>query len=912
MKTILLVDGSAMLYRAFYGLAPLKTLKGIPTQAVYGFLRSLGKCLRLFEPDFLLVAWDSQALSLRKQEYVLYKATRQAAPDDLILQKNFLTEILARLDVQQITADGYEADDIIFTVQKRALQNFSDAKVVVVTPDKDLFQLCSENVVIYDAFKDIVFDENKASEKLGFHPIKLNFFHSLVGDASDNIPGVAGVGKVSATKLVHQFFSLKELYENLKNVSSEKVKKCLIVGRENAFLSERLFTLSEIKDLVVDFSKIEKVVLNFDKSADLLQELELVSFLPKREQSQIVSEPLPFEVNIIRSHKDLFELQENILSQATCLAIDLETTGLSWLQDSIVAVSVAFDTKKAFYIPIAHINYDDKSLVPNQVLLSDLGLFLEKIFASNILKLFHNQKFDLHFLKQAFGFCLNGPFFDTAIAARICLPEWVSVGLKSLAKSELNFERSDLTSLLKKYGPDFRSVPVQIASEYGALDVVHCLQLHERFVQQFEKMPRLGEFFWNIEMPLAEILLDMEHAGISLDLQKVKDLTELVEGELEKCLGKVNSALKSADLEDSFIQNLNINSPKQLQHLLFEVLSLPIKKKSGKSGQYSTDNEVLSQLETFHPIPALILEYRKLSKIKSTYLDPLQDFFDEKTSAVHTQYSQLMVSTGRLSSLEPNLQNVPQVGSLVNVRSCFVARPGKVFLSADYSQIELRVLAYLCKDSNLISAFQSGQDIHLNTAIFLFNKDSEAIKDEERALAKKINFSILYGLSPYSLSQDLKISSALATEYINSFFQAYPAVKNWIQASLDRARENGFIETVCGRRRWFRYLNDKNQNIAKAEQRAAINAIVQGSAAELLKMAMIKMDKVFKSQSLGAKILLQVHDEVLVEVEESDVDLTLKTIQEVMTTVVCWEVPLEVNFKIGQNWGVLRKISMKL
>lgn len=909
-KKIILVDGSALLYRSFYGLAPLKTTAGIATHAIFGFLRSLNKCINTFKPTHVCIAWDSLR-SIRKEEYNLYKANRQTIPDDLATQKTYLDKIITKLDIKQLSQVGYEADDIIFSLQKHIINNYNDCEVIIVSPDKDLLQLAKHHILIYDPFKNITLTKDLATEKLGFEPEKLLFFHSLVGDTSDNIPGVAGIGKISATSLVQNFESLQSLYQNLDKVSSLKIRKALENGKKDALLSQELFTLREIPNFSISLDNTLCGNIDFYKAKDLLIELELQSLIPDKQFLQATQYlPPDFKVTVIKTETELLFIEKSILSKAKSIAIDLETTGLEWFKDTIVGISFAFDDRETFYIPIAHTNTTIAGETFDQLQLYQVKPFLEKIIKSpSITKIFHNQKFDMHFLKETFQFSFdNTQFFDTAIAARLCLPEWIRVGLKSLSKSELNLERPDLSTILKQYGPDFRYLPIEVASEYAGLDAMQTFKLHKIFSERLENQLLLSKIFWDIEQPLVLILLKMEHLGICIDSQQVEILEQEISTELLKTIDKIHAILKSLSFPDSFIASLNLNSPKQLQSFLFETLKLPFKKKSN-TGQLSTDVEVLQELAEIHPIPTLILNYRKLAKLKSTYIDALKSFKNPKTNAIHTQYSQIVVATGRLSSLEPNLQNIPQASETLNIKKCFVARPKMQLISADYSQIELRVLAELCKDTNLISAFKNGEDIHLKTATFIFNKNSVDITDADRSIAKKINFSLLYGLSSYSLSKDLKITPKEASAYIDGFFQAYPAVQPWIEASLTKAKQTGFIETILGRKRWFQHLNDNNKNIAKAESRSAINAIIQGSAAELFKIAMISIDKALTK---NANILLQVHDEVLVECYEKDTPSLLHTLNNVMTSVVDWDVPLIVNFKTGFNWGSMSKINNQI
>ena len=941
---LLLVDGSAILYRSFYGLAPLQTSFGQPTQAIFGFLRSLKKALRLFEPDFLVIAWDSQIIS-RKSIYQQYKENRQKRPSELTWQHEQLKEILTLIGCMQITVEGAEADDLIGTLVNHFSQHQkqSSQEIIIESPDKDLLQLVTQidqafaktqndcAVRVFDPFKDKLFDDKEVEGTLGFGPKKVLIYHALLGDASDNIPGVTGIGKTTAQKLAQNFSSVADLYRHLEEIEP-KISKKLIEGKQDALLSEQLFTLQNIalppnllKNECFDFAQGASSNITWKNGNEMFEKLELKSFLvdttkssvPSTKEAEITEEQAAASQLNVTIIADLPTLKKAVLKikESRQFAFDLETTGLSWTTDKIVGIAIAASPDHLYYLPVYHQKIAPAAYNFPIADKAEMCSLLQEVFSdAEILKLSHHGKFDQHFLEHELGIKVEGPAFDTAIAARLCLPEWISVGLKSLSVTELGLKRQSFTEVLKKHQiSDISQLDIMPAAQYACLDALQTMQLYHIFAQRLADNPLLKDIFYHIEMPLLPILCQMEATGIVFDLTRVATISSLVDAEINHVKAKINAFLETLDLPVAH-GDLNLNSPQQLQTLFFDILKLPRGKK-GKKGNYSTNAAILEELAFIHPLPALILQYRQLFKLKSTYLEGLarhaiaDPFLPPNCGVIHTDYSQTIVATGRLSSFEPNLQNIPQPLSNINLRSCFVARPGTTFIAADYSQIELRVLAELTKDESLVKAFNERQDIHRRTASKLFDKPESEITLEERSLAKKINFSILYGLSAFSLAKELKISTKTAQIYIKTFFDAYPKVSSWMEETVKKAASDGFITTLGGRRRWFRNLSDPNQIIAKAEARAAINAVAQGSAAELIKLAMIKLNHFFStpefSKEQRPQLLLQVHDEVLIECSPAYLPTVLGKIPHLMTNIVLWSIPLEINLKTGPDWGSL-------
>lgn len=899
-----LIDGSSILYRAFYGVTPLHSSSGVPTGAILGFAKSLQKLLQKFAPKYLIVCWDHKE-SLRKQENALYKAKREACPQDLIIQHDWLVKLLDGMQISQLRVAGYEADDLLATAANYLIS--IDQTSLIVSADKDLLQLVNDKVYVWDPSKDVLYDPQAVVARFGFPIEKIPFYFSLVGDASDGITGVPGVGPKGAQDLVEQFDNLEHLYQNLQSVEKVGLRNKLLAGHQEALESMRLF-LPRMVDGKALLDPVQRGFSGLDwlSVKSILLELGLKSLLPKDlvvEDLSKAKKNAPWSVILIQTEKQLEDLVL-ALQAASLVAIDVETTGLNWREAQMVGISLCCDGIVAYYIPFAHtFNLTIDSQDVQQLGFDKIMVALESMWnAPQIAKLMHHAKFDLHFWQNK-GIALpQGRLIDTMIAARLVLPEWLKVGLKSLATTQLGLEHTEYQNLFKEYAT-FAQVPLQMAANYAAADAAITWRLWQHLIPLLGKDMALQEGFWNIEMPLVEVLLAMERNGITLDMQLIKSL------EQESLLQKNSIEQKIKDFLETqsvFEPDLNLNSPKQLEVLLFDVLQLKPAKKTGQ-GSRSTNEEVLEDLAKEHPLPGLILQYRKIQKLLNTYLVALPKHVDAKTGRIHTDYMQTAVATGRLSSVEPNLQNIPTDSK---IRSCFVAASGKYLLSADYSQIELRILAQLTQDPNLLKAFAMQQDVHAQTAAEVFNVDLLQVTAEQRNVGKRLNFSILYGLSAHRLSQELEIPHAQASDYINAFFRCYPTVKPWMEKVVTEAQQNGCVTTMWGRKRWIANINDSNKILAQAGQRAAVNAVIQGSAAELMKKAMLQLFATLKKQGLNAQILLQVHDELILEVDQSiPVAQIFDTVYACMVNLVDWQVPLEVAIKIGPNWGHLERIK---
>jgi DNA polymerase-1 len=895
-KTIYVIDGSSFLYRAYYGLRPIHTSDGVPVQAVYSFCRMIKKLIQQFKPRNLVIAWDSKGKTERHELFSSYKATRQDPPSDLFEQKQKIVEFADLIGIKQIARSGIEADDIMGSIT----QDFRDTNtVVLITSDKDMGQLVDGNVILFDSFKDQFFDAAALEHKLGFPVAKLPFFYALIGDTSDNIPGVKGIGKVGATELVNQFASLQDLYSNLDQVKKPRTRVALEENKDNAFLSEKLFLLRyhDFGLTKEDFTFDEN---NWPKAQPLFEELEFKSFLKDLEKYGLVqaqeklSEKMGYKFITITDEAALNDLVKKIKEKKSC-AVDTETDSLNPLHCNLVGMSLCTEPGTAYYIPCGHITVE-KQLSRDSVLAALQPVFND----SSIKKYLQHTKFDELVLSQ-YGIAIKGVAFDTMIAAHLVTEDWQRVGLKHLSKYYLKEDMLSFGDAVTKNGyKNFSELPLDLATEYAAADAHQTLRL----VPILEKLlvdQNMHGLYYDIEFPLISVLFAMEKEGIIVDESLLKRLNILVQKDLEDIERRILTIVGEK------YTSLNLNSPKQLEQLLFYDLSLPTKKKT-KTG-FSTDQEVLEELAKIHPVPGLIIRYRELFKLKSTYLDALPTYINPKDGKIHTTFSQTSVATGRLSSSEPNLQNVPVHTKPydIHVRSAFMPEEGHVFVSADYSQIELRVLAFLSEDESLIEAFLKGIDIHTQTASKLFDIPIDQVTHEQRQLGKRINFSILYGLTPYGLSKDLNISFNDARNYIEKYFAQYPQVSTWMKNIIERTKEHGYVTTYWGRRRYVPGIYEKNRNLYDLACRIAINTRAQGTAAELMKRGMINLRKTLQQQHPNAKILLQIHDELLISVPAAESSAIMALTKKVLEGVVSWPIPLEVTVRSGTTWQDVTK-----
>ena len=905
-KTIYLIDGSSFLYRAYYGLRPLHTPQGVPVQAVFSFCRMIKHLMDQFDPHFMALVWDSRGKTLRHELYPAYKATRQAPPSDLFEQKQLIMKFADLIDLHQVIKEGVEADDLMFSAAKELAGPYY--RVVIVSSDKDMAQTLNEYISIYDPFKNQIVDAASFEQNFGFPVSKLPFYYALLGDTSDNIPGVKGIGKKGAADLVKQYQSLDDVYVRIDTVAPERMRKALQEYKENAFLSEKLFQLryipigSTIEDISYDPTK-------WSNAQGLFQELNFKSLLKKEEietheaQQTIGSvqavDPFTrlkeYEFKAIVTPADLDDVVTKIRT-AKAVAVDTETDGLSPLLNSCVGISLCVQKGVAYYVPCGH--KTDEPQLPCSEIVRVLKPVLED---PTIDKYLHNAKFD-QLVLHALGIDVAGMAFDSYIVARLMLKEWQRAGLKPLSEFYFNEIMLTFQDVINYYKvKDFAHVPLALATRYAAADAHQTFQLAQLLSAELAKDPVTAKLYEDIEHPLIQVLVDMEAQGIELDVPMLKQLGESVQGSL----GAVESAIKNM----VNMPNINLNSPRQVEDLLFNKLTLPPQKKSAKGTSYSTDQEVLTTLSKMHPVPGLIIQYRELAKLKNTYIDALPTYVNPKTGRIHTTFSQTSTATGRLASMEPNLQNVPTDGTGYGlaIRGAFKPQEGHLFVAADYSQIELRVLAYLSQDQNLMSAFAYDHDIHAETAARIFGVSLPAVTHEQRQIGKKINFSILYGLTPYGLSKDLGIGQKEAKSYIDGYFAQYPGVSVWMEEVIKEVMTDGYVATLYGRKRYIPTIFEKNRVLHEEAKRMAINTKVQGTAADVMKLGMINIAQEFKTRTLDAAIVLQIHDEILVTAAKEVSEEVCQLVTQKLESVVSWNVPLKVTTRIGATWKDVTK-----
>ncbi len=903
--TVYLVDGSCFLYRAYYGLRPLHTPQGIAVQAVYSFCRMLRRMIEAFEPMYLALVWDSAGPTERHSVYAAYKAQRQERPQDLWSQRDLVKEFADIIGLRQVEREGCEADDLMYSLAR----DMSDAgmNVVIVTSDKDMAQALDEHTALYDPAKDRIIDVSSFEIEKGLPVAQLVFYYALVGDASDNIPGVRGIGDQGARTLLAHYASLEDVYEHLEDVKPDKLRTALEEHRDDAFLSQELFRLRYTPlalrpgDLHFDEAQWQRAQdffrrLNFKSlvTEEVSKKKAASSYMPG--QCSLIAPALPREglathdARAITTKHELEELCQNLRNAGAC-SLDTETDGIEPLVNACVGISCCFSLGQAFYIPFGHVT--DEQQLDRDIVVAVMRPVLED---PSIKKYFHNAKFDLLVLRRC-GIDVAGFDFDSALAARLLLKEWQRVGLKSLSEFYFNepmMSYKDVASLSGAH--DFSHVPLALAARYSAADAHQTYKLVQLLKREFEHEPTLAKLYFTIEHPLVEVIVAMESEGIILDCDELHALGHTIDEALESVQATIKDMIG--------IPSINLNSPRQIEHLLFDTLGLPPLKKNTKAEGYCTDHAVLEKLAQLHPVPGLIMHYRELFKLKNTYIDVLPTHINQYTGRIHTTFRQLATATGRLASSDPNLQNIPTDGVRWSgsIRAAFKPQPGHVFIAADYSQIELRVLAFLSRDAHLIDAFVHGRDIHTETAAHLFQVDHHHVSREQRKIGKRVNFSILFGMTPYGLAKDLGIPQKDAKTYIDGYFARYPHVSLWMERVVEEVKATGFVETLWGRRRYIPTIFEKNHTLRQEAHRLAINTKVQGTAADLMKLGMVRVHEALKKSGLDASLVLQIHDEILVTVSAEECGAARSLITRELETVVAWDVPLVVTAHSGASW----------
>ena len=882
---VYLVDGSAYIYRAYHAIAPLTNSEGLPTHAVFGFLNILRRLIKEKDPHYLAVAFDMRGPVFRHQIYPEYKANRPPMPEDLAVQIPYIKELVHAMNIPCFETQGIEADDIIASAAR--LLSRQGHKVIIVSGDKDLLQLVDEHVVMWDPMKNKVMDSAAVEEKYHVKPGQLLDCYSLMGDSSDNVPGVPGVGPKTAEKLINQHGSLEGVYEALETMKKSKLKERLGENREKAFLSRDLIRLKYDVAVPDALSGYQPQEPDEEKLNDLYIRLGFNSMV--KEESKAISVPSD-GFKLVQTAEQLQSVVDHI-NKADLLVIDTETSSLDVARAGLVGVSLCTDLDSAWYIPVGHCG-EDGNLVAGQLQQATVLAALKPLLESTELpKLGHNIKYDYSVLKKSCNLTMKGSLYDSMIAAYLAEP-----GRRSLKLDELCLEHGYSLTAFDQVVTDpkkencFAYVGIEQACEYSCEDVYGALLLWQYYEPLLKDLQQY-ELFLDVETPLIPILADMELAGITVSGKVLGQLEEEFQKELDTLQEEIHGLAG---------YSFNIQSPKQLGVLLFEELELPHGRKT-KTG-YSTDMKVLEKLAPRHEIPAKIMRYRILAKLQSTYVKKLKKMIDPESGRVHTSFNQTVTATGRLSSSNPNMQNIPIRTEEGNrIRQAFVPRQGLVFLSADYSQIDLRVLAHYSQDTALLSAFRNGEDIHARTAAELFAVSPLLLTSEMRRVAKSINFGIVYGMSSFGLSNQLNISRKEASRFIDKYFHLYGGVKVFMGAVVEQARIDGYVTTLLHRRRMLPEINVKNKTRREFAERTAINTPIQGTAADIIKLAMVKVVPALQAQKLSARLLLQIHDELVFELPESELEATRKVVKSAMEDALKLDVPLVVNFEIGKS-----------
>lgn len=920
MKKIYLIDGMSMVFRAYHAMfkTGLKSPEGMPTGAVFGFTNIITKLLETEKPDHLAVIFDTHEPTFRHIMYPEYKANRDEFPEDLGPQLLKIKEMLDIIGIPRHEMHTYEADDIIGTLAKQA--SSKNYTAYMLTSDKDFMQLIDDNVKMLrpqSRGEDLLLiDYEQVEDKFGVHPDQVIDVQALVGDSVDNVPGVKGVGEKTAGPLIKKYGSLEELYENLEDITKPALKKKLEENKDNAFLSKKLVTIkidcplnftvddSELKE--TDFKSLDKFFADMgfrslrNKWNDIALRQIGKSIDIKEESTTDNIDNIDKDYQLVDTVDKLNEVVTELEKQNE-FSFDLETSSLDVHSCEIVGIALSWKEFTGFYIGV-HDDYHkgdqedmfaeekhESSLSIKQVIDKVKGVFENP----DIGKFGQNSKFDAYILKR-YGVNVSPITFDTMLASYILNPD-SKHNLDAISEKWLNYSPVSITSLIGEKKKDQRSMkelsPEEI-NDYACEDADLALRLKNVLEKEIEK-EKLQQLAYEIEFPMVEVLTDIEFNGVSIDSEALKEL----ENELNEKIAELTKLIHEEAGTD-----FNIDSPKQLGHVLFEKLQIPAVKKT-KTG-YSTDASVMSELASEHKIAEYILDYRQYVKLNSTYIKALPKLVNDRTKRIHTTFNQTVASTGRLSSTNPNLQNIPIRTDLgKQVRRAFIPSSGNMLLAADYSQVELRIMAHIADDETLVKAFEEGIDIHADTASKLFHKKLENVSQDDRRIAKTVNFGIMYGLGAFGLAQRLSLTRSYAKEIIDNYFKSYPGIKKYIDMTVESTREKGYAETLCSRRRYFKNINSSNRNLRTQDERAAINLPIQGTASDMMKIAMINIHKEMIAQNYKSKMILQVHDELIFDVLPEELEkLKELVIEKMVNALSLGKVPVVVDTGIGKNW----------
>ncbi len=884
-KTIYLIDGSAYIYRAYHAIRGLTNSKGFPTNAAFGFTRMLLSLMENRAPEYVAVFFDAKGPTFRHEIYQDYKANRPPMPDEMSVQIPYIKEITKGFNIAIMEIPGYEADDLIGTLGRKA----EDAgfNVVMVTGDKDFMQLITDKAVIWDPTKEKTIDIQTVKESFAVEPSQLIDIMGLSGDASDNIPGVPGIGPKTATSLIQTFGSIDGLYANVEAITQKKQQQNLIQYKQQAFLSKELVTINTDVPVAFNPEDFKAKAPDRTKLAMLFKELEfrqLQQVFPKQAD---LSEK---QYHLVSRSNELADLVARLAS-VKLFALDTETTSKDPIAAELVGLSFSMKLNEAFYIPCGH----KDPAAPAQLELNTVLKMLKPVLENpEMKKVGQNIKYDLVVLER-YGIRLAGIIFDTMLASYLINPSKRAHNLDQIALDFLDHKTityQDVTGKGKQQ-ISFAEVPLEKAVPYACEDADITLMAYHALMPILEKAG-LIKLLEDIEMPLVPVLMRMEMRGVCVDCERLRELSASFKHQLEELESRIYEIAG---------EEFNIKSSQQLGTILFEKLNLPVQKKTRKKTGYSTDVNVLTILAEQHDLPKLVLRHRTLAKLKSTYTDALLDLVRPETGRVHTSYNQTVTATGRLSSSDPNLQNIPIREEGIEIRRAFVPQSGWKLISADYSQIELRILAHYANDKILIQAFNNDEDIHTRTATEVFQVFPAFVTSELRRQAKVINFGIVYGMSPFGLSKELGISRKMATTYINNYFDRYKGVRRFIEETIKTARETKRTSTLLGRIRLLPDINSTNKTVREFAERTAVNTPIQGTAADFIKLAMIRVDAAFRHKNLEAKMLLSVHDEMVFEAPPEEVERVKRLVKEIMESIWELKVPLKVNVVSGSNWA---------
>ncbi len=893
---LILIDGTAYLYRAYHALPPLKNSKGENTGAIHGFLKALNKIIEDFSPEHIGLVFDAKGKNFRHKIYSEYKANRSAMPPELVEQIPKLYKILEHMGYPPIIINDVEADDVIGTLANK-FKTIPEVKIF--SGDKDFAQLVNNKVTIINPVSLEIMDIKGVKNKFGVAPENIIDYLALVGDKSDNIPGVPGVGGKTASKLINQYGNTEKIIKQ-KDLIPGKVGEAIKLNPDQLQLSKTLATIRQDVEISLNLNDLKKQESKKESLIKIYKSLELNSLLKNEINENDNNENIENNNNKnallvnykIVSDKKLFLKIIKEIEKKKFVSFDLETTSLDYIEAQIVGISFACDSKKAYYIPLLHEDQSKYKQLPKKFVLENLKPILE---TNKVKKVGHNLKYDRNVLRN-YDIILNGIEHDSMLLSYVYDSTAIRHGLDNAAEKYLSHKTihyEDITGKGVKQIP-FSKVDIETAAEYSCEDVLVSYELYNYLWAKVSEDENIIKVYKNIEIPLVPILSNIERNGVLIESKTLNELSKELDLELKKIEKKCFKITK---------KDFNLNSPKQLQEILYEDLKIPISKKT-PTGKPSTDEDTLQFLSESYDLPRLILDYRSLNKLKTGYTDKLPLQISKITGRVHTSYQQAITSTGRLSSTEPNLQNIPIKSSQgKKIRNAFIAGKGKKIFAADYSQIELRIMAHLSGDKNLLKAFKNKIDIHSFTASEIFGVDINKVSSEDRRSAKAINFGLIYGMSSFGLSKQLGISIPEAKDYMDIYFSRYPKIKSYMLEKKTFAKQYGYVETLFGRKLYLPEINSKQAQRRSYAERTAINAPVQGTAADIIKIAMIEIDKWLVEKKSKTKMIMQVHDELVFEISETDIDSEIKNIINLMQNCIKLDLPLEVNFGIEDNWG---------